>query len=848
MAKKCYNTLIIKRNSLFRNIMNSLKINLEQLKNSDLNKLYSLTNSSHNGLATKEAIKRSRLLGYNQIAAAKKRHPFIKFINYFKNPLILILIGAALISGLTGEIRSTVIILTMVLLSVILNFYQEHKSDKAADKIARRIAIHSQILRDGKKQELDTKYIVPGDIVYLVAGDIVPADGKIIEAHDFYLNESSLTGESLPVEKDSIQNNIIFSGTNVVSGFGEFLVTTIGLETEFGQIAQKIAKPETGNAFEKGMKSFGFLIIRVIALIVSIIFLINAILNKGLFDSFLFALAVAVGVTPELLPMIMSVNMAKGAMRMEKNGVLVKRLNSIPTFGSMDILCTDKTGTLTQDKITVIKHVDVFGENSPAVLSAAYINGYFETGIKSVLDSAILQHEQLDITECVKIEELPYDFNRKRSSIIYERGGLRTMVTKGAPEEVFKISSYYLEGEDKKPMTPEIMEKVKKLYDELSGEGLRILAIAEKSIPEKKERYEMVEESALTLRGFMAFYDPPKEDVKETLVFMKEHGVDIKILTGDSPLVTKKICQDLNLEVKGIITGEELDLNLLSDEEIFKKINGATICARLSPSQKEKIILELKRNGLIVGYLGDGINDAPSLKTADVGISVDNAVDVAKETADIILLQKGLKELMEGVIEGRKTFGNTMKYLLMGLSSNFGNMFSLIGASLFLPFFPMTASQILLNNFIYDASQLSIPSDNVDTEYLKKPKHWNINFIKKYMIVFGPISSIFDLLTFYILFSIFHFNVAAFQAGWFIESLATQTLVIYIIRTQKIPFLQSRPSKYLVMTTLAAVGVGWLLTQKGIGEFFGFSPLPWYAILTIFALVIIYLILVEIAK
>lgn len=828
--------------------MNNFKISLEQTKNSDLNKLYSLTNSSRNGLTTKEAIKRSRLLGYNQIATAKKRHPFIKFFNYFKNPLILILIGAALVSGLTGEIKSMIIILTMILLSVILNFYQEHKSDKAADKIARRIAIRSQILRDGKKQELDTKYIVPGDIVYLVAGDIVPADGKIIKANDFYLNESSLTGESLPIEKDSDKNNLVFSGTNVVSGFGEFLVTTIGLETEFGQIAQKITRPETENAFEKGMKGFGFLIIRVIALIVSIIFLINAILNKGIFDSFLFALAVAVGVTPELLPMIMSVNMAKGAMRMEKNGVLVKRLNSIPTFGSMDILCTDKTGTLTQDKITVVKHVDISGESSAAVLSAAYLNGYFETGIKSVLDSAILQHEQLDVSGCIKIEELPYDFNRKRSSIIYERAGRRTMVTKGAPEEIFKVSSHFFEGETEKAMTPEIMKKVKNLYDELSSEGLRILAIAEKVMSEKKEHYEMTEETGLTLRGFMAFYDPPKEDVKETLVFMKEHGVDIKILTGDSPLVTKKICHDLNLEVKGMITGEELNLNLLSDEEVFKKINGATICARLSPSQKEKIILELKRNGSIVGYLGDGINDAPSLKTADVGISVDNAVDVAKETADIILLQKGLKELMEGVIEGRKTFGNTMKYLLMGLSSNFGNMFSLIGASLFLPFFPMTASQILLNNFIYDSAQLSIPSDNVDTEYLKKPKHWDIGFIKKYMIIFGPISSIFDLLTFYILFAIFHFNVATFQAGWFIESLATQTLVIYIIRTQKIPFLQSRPSKYLVMTTLAAVGFGWLLTQKGIGEFFGFSPLPWYAVLTIFTLVVIYLITVEVTK
>ncbi len=828
--------------------MNNLKISAEELKSATLDKLYKLSESSSNGLSTDEAIERSKFFGYNQIAAAKKISSFIKFISYFKNPLILILMGAAIISGVTGEIRSTVIILTMILLSVVLNFYQERKSDKAADKIARRIAIRAEILRDGKKQELDTKYIVPGDIVFLAAGDITPADGKIIEANDFYLNESSLTGESLPVEKDVNQNNVVFSGTNVISGFGKFLVTNIGLETEFGKIAQKIIRPVNENAFEKGIKSFGFLIIRVIALIVAIIFFINAILNKGLFDSFLFALAVAVGVTPELLPMIMSVNMSKGAMKMQKNGVLVKRLNSIPTFGSMDILCTDKTGTLTQDRITVIKHVDIFGDDSPTVLTAAYMNGFYETGIKSILDQAILAHKVFEIKDCVKIEELPYDFNRKRSSIIYEQAERLTMVTKGAPEEIFKICSHYANGNKVDILAPEILKQANKLYNELSADGLRILAIADKNITEKKEHYEMKEESELTLRGFMAFYDPPKEDVKETVAFMKEHGVDIKILTGDSPLVTKKICQELNIEIKGIITGEELNLNILSDEEIFKKINNATICARLSPSQKEKIITELKRNGLIVGYLGDGINDAPSLKAADVGISVDNAVDVAKETADIILLQKGLKELMQGVIEGRKTFGNTMKYLLMVLSSNFGNMFSLIGASLFLPFFPMTAGQILLNNFIYDTSQLSIPSDNVDAEYLKKPKHWNISFIKKYMFIFGPISSIFDLLTFYILFSVLHFDVATFQAGWFLESLATQTFVIYIIRTQKIPFLQSRPSKYLLMTTLGAVVFGFLLTQKGVGQLFGFSPLPWYALLIIFILVIIYLLMVEFVK
>lgn len=824
------------------------KISLAQLKTTDLKDLYQKIDSSPKGLTNDEAIKRSTFFGYNQIAKVKKINPIWQFLGYFKNPLIIILIIASTISGLTGQIKSMAIILTMIFLSVILNFYQEHKSSQAAEKIAKRLAIKTRILRDGQEQELDTKYTVPGDIVYLSAGDIVPADGKIINADDFFINESSLTGESLPVEKRITENSLIYSGTNVISGYGQFLVTNIGADTEFGQIAQKMNQADTENAFEKGIKDFGFLIVKVIAFIVVAIFIINALMHKGVFNSFLFALAVAVGVTPELLPMIMSVNMSKGAIKMSKKGVLVKRLNTIPTFGSMDILCTDKTGTLTEDKITVIKHIDIFGQDSAAVFKDAYINGFFETGIKNVLDSAILEHEKLDLSGYQKIEEIPYDFNRKRSSIFYEKDNIITMVTKGAPEEVFKICTGYFDQEKIKPLTPDILKKINELYNSLSGEGLRILAIAEKSVDVKKSEYEYSEENNLNLKGFMAFYDPPKTDVKETLIFMKEHGVDIKILTGDGPLITKKICADLNLSVKGIVSGDELDLNKLSDEEIYQKIKNATICARMSPSQKEKIIYELKKHGATVGYLGDGINDAPSLKIADVGISVDNAVDVAKETADIILMKKGLKELMEGILEGRKTFGNTMKYLLMGLSSNFGNMFSMIGASLFLPFFPMTAGQILLNNFIYDSSQLSIPSDNVDQEYLKKPKHWNMSFIKKYMIIFGPISSIFDFLTFYLLYGVFHFNVAAFQAGWFIESLATQVFVIYIIRTQKIPFLQSRPSKYLLVSTLVAVFLGVILTLKGIGEFFGFSPLPIGAFLIILALVLVYLIVMEFAK
>ncbi len=828
--------------------MLSKKITTADLRKLPLRELFSLTASTPQGLTTEEARERAKVFGFNEFKRVKKVSPVILFLNYFKNPLIIILIVAAFISGLTGEIRSMAIILSMIFLSIILNFYQERKSDRAAEKIASRLAIKALLWRDGREQEIAVRDIVPGDIIVLAAGDIVPADGRLISANDFFLNEASLTGESLPNEKFSESNDVIFAGTNVVSGSASYLATNTGITTEFGQIAQSLIRPEPQNAFEKGINSFGFLIVRVIVLIVAVIFLINAIMHKGLFNSFLFALAVAVGVTPELLPMIMSINMAKGAAKMAKGGVLVKRLNSIPTFGSMDILATDKTGTLTEDRITLIQHVDIFGRESEEIFLSAYVNGYFETGIKSILDEAILAHKKLDLRGYEKIEELPYDFNRKRSSIVYGYGGRMILITKGAPEEIFKICANYQDGNQVHLMTSEVLSQAKKIYDALSSQGLRVLAIAEKEIFERKKQYPLSEENTLTLKGFMAFYDPPKVDVKATLEFMKEHGVAIKILTGDSPLVTKKICADIGLEVKGIITGEDLDLNRLTDEEIYKRVKDATICARLSPSQKEKIIIELKRNGSIVGYLGDGINDAPSLKAADVGISVDNAVDIARETADIILMKKGLEELMNGVIEGRKTFGNTMKYLLMGLSSNFGNMFSMIGASLFLPFFPMTAGQILLNNFIYDASQLSIPSDNVDPEYLKKPKHWNIKFIKKYMMVFGPISSLFDFLTFYVLYSLLHLSGGAFQAGWFVESLATQTLVIYVIRTQKLPFIESSPSRYLLATTLGAVGLAIIITLNRFGSFFGFEPLPFAALISIIGMVILYLVMVELVK
>lgn len=825
---------------------------LENYQKMPLEKILKILKVEEKGLTHEDAKRRLKEYGPNELVKKKKKNPFLKFLSYFKNPLVVILLVAAAISGITGEVQNFAIIISMVLLSVTLNFYQEHKSNKAAEKIAKKLAVRASVLRDGAKKELLTHCLVPGDIVLLSAGDIIPADGRLLEADDFFVNEAALTGESFPVEK-TVQDTepkqgVVFSGTNVVSGFARYVVVRTGALTEYGMLARDLNAPDEINAFEIGINNFGMLIIKMIVGVVLIILLINALRHKDLLDSLIFALAVAVGLTPELLPMIMSVNMAKGSIAMAKNGVIVKRQSAIPDFGSMDVLCTDKTGTLTEDKITLVKHLDIHGNSSEDPLRYAYINGAFETGIRSVLDHAILAYKHLSIENLKKIDEIPYDFLRKRSSIIYDDDGARKMTTKGAPEELFKIcGSCEIEGK-RTELTESKRKECTALYEKLSADGFRVLAVATKNIKKIQSSYTVRDEQDMTLTGFVAFYDPPKTSARETLIFMKQHGVDIKILTGDSPLVTRKICEELGMEIKGVVLGDELDINTMSDAAIAHKAEHANIFARLSPNQKERVIVALRSQGLVVGYLGDGINDAPSLKAADVGISVSNAVDVAKETADIILMKKGLKELMEGVLEGRKTFGNTMKYLMMGLSSNFGNMLSMIGAALYLPFFPMLPGQILLNNFLYDFSQLSIPLDSVDKTYLKKPKHWDIKFVRNFMYVFGPVSSIFDLITFYLLFSVFHLQSSTFQAGWFIESLATQTLVIYVIRTRKIPFLQSSPSAPVVFATVVILGIGTVLAVSPVNEFFGFSPLPIPVLFAVAGLVVVYLLMVEIVK
>jgi Mg2+-importing ATPase len=817
-------------------------------KNNAADELFKILESGANGLSAAEAKNRLATYGPNDISRQKKISGLAKFFSYFKNPLIILLLFASAISIITGEYQNAVIISLMVILSVVLNYYQENKSSQAAEQIAKKLAMRALVLRGGQQIEILSKDVVPGDIVLLTAGTIVPADGLLIDSDDFFVNESVLTGESFPVEK-SIRiagSQWLLSGTSAVSGIAKLLAVKTGRDTEYGKIAETLVSQEPPQAFEVGIKKFGILIIKVIMIIVAIIFLINAIKHQNLLDSLIFSIAVAVGVTPELLPMIMTVNMSRGAIKMAHKGVIVKRLNAIPDFGSMDVLCTDKTGTLTQDRITVVKHLNVYGENDDDVFRLAYINGSFESGIKSVLDKAIMDFQKLDVVKYQKIDEIPYDFVRRRSTIVCDIDGRRQMITKGAPEEIFKICKFYHKGGQALAITPEESDKFKKVYDDLSRQGFRVLAIAYRFIKlDSQKNYEKDAETDMVLSGFIAFYDPPKQSVKETVDFMEAHGVTIKILTGDSPLVAQKVCEDLKIKIVGIVSGENFDINRLSDEAIVKAAKENNIFARFSPMQKERIIEALKSSGFVVGYLGDGINDAPSLKKADVGISVDNAVDVAKETADIILMKKGLRELMEGVLEGRKTFGNTMKYLMMGLSSNFGNMFSMIYASIFIPFFPMLPGQILVNNFLYDLSQTTIPSDNVDAEYLKKPKQWDMKFIRLFMIIFGPISSVFDILTFVLLYNIFHFNQVIFHTGWFIESLATQTFVVYIIRTRKIPFLQSRPSKWVVFSTIGAVALGLVLTMPFIGKFLGFTFLPWYILLIILGYVIVYLFWVE---
>ncbi|MEM3459241.1 MAG: magnesium-translocating P-type ATPase [Candidatus Bathyarchaeia archaeon] len=831
--------------------------NTEELLSLPIDELLARLNTSMSGLSSEEVEERLRTYGYNELAKRKKRTAIINFLSHFRSPLIIILLIAGLIAGFLGEIINVAIIFSIVFVSVILDFYQESKAEKAAEALKEKVTTTATVLRDGAKQEVRLSEIVPGDIIYLSAGDIVPADARVIAAKDLFLNQSALTGESFPVEKTSTPikakgtaptewNNCLFMGTSVVSGTATTVVLKTGSHTEYGKIAKRLVEKEPETEFERGIKGFGFLIMQVTFLLVMFVFFINALYKRDVLESLLFAVALAVGLTPELLPMIITVNLSKGALAMSKKGVIVKRLAAIENFGSMNVLCTDKTGTLTENKIKLVLHVDMEGNDDEKVLLYSFLNSYHQTGLKSPLDEAILGYKDIDVKDYQKIDEVPFDFIRRRVSVVVEYEKQRYFIAKGAPEEIIKVCSYCEHGGMISDLTDEFRRKIDQKYYDLSVEGFRVLAVSYKKLKEEKPVYSVNDESDMVFLGFVAFLDPPKETARESLQLLSKAGVELKILTGDNELVTRKACAHLDFEIKGVVLGSEIAQ--MHDDALSRVVEEANVFARVTPAQKDRIINALKNNGHVVGFLGDGINDAPSMKTADIGISVNNAVDVAKESADIILLQNDLRILDEGVLEGRKTFGNTMKYVMMGVSSNFGNMFSVAGASLFLPFLPMLPIQILLNNLLYDFSQSTITTDNVDPEYVEKPKRWDISFIRRFMIFLGPVSSIFDFLTFFIMLLVFNATEPLFQTAWFLESLCTQTFVIFVIRTRRTPFYKSKPSRLLLLSSLSIVGFALILPFTPLGELFHFVQPPFTFFLVLAALIGAYLVLTETVK
>lgn len=807
------------------------------------------------GLSQTDAKDRLRKYGLNEVTKKKKRALIIDFILRFKSPLILILLVAGLISGFFRETLNAVIIFIMIMISVTMDFYQEKKAEHSAQLLKEKITVYSTVIRSGIKQKVKITEIVPGDIVLLSAGDIVPGDLRILKSKDLFINQSTLTGESFPVKKSSKNNknkevitdweNYLFQGTSVVSGNATGIVIKTGCNTEFGKIAKVLLINPPKTEFEKGIEDFGYLILKLTFILVACVFIINAYSGEDILDSLLFAVALAVGLTPELLPMVISINLTKGANDMNKKGVIVKKLSSIENFGSMDVLCTDKTGTLTENKIKLVRHIDINNKDDEKVLLYSYLNSYYETGIKSPLDEAVLEFKHLAVYKYSKVDEIPFDFTRKRLTVIVKRENKNILITKGAPEEVLKICTNFEEHKEVKKLTSSDLKKINALYEKLSLDGLRVLCVSEKEVQNRKS-YSHKDETEMTFIGFIAFLDPPKETVKHSLKQLRDAGIELKILTGDNLLVTKHVCREINFKIKNIVSGPEL--SRLTDVELKEVVEQTNVFVRVNPEQKNKILNAIKSNKHVVGFLGDGINDSPSIKTADVGISVNNATDIAKDAADIILSKKSLNVLHEGVIDGRKTFGNTMKYIMMGTSSNFGNMASVAVASLFLPFLPMLPIQILLNNMLYDFSELTIPTDSVDSEYLKKPKKWDINFIKKFMLYLGPVSSMFDLLTFSIMLWIFHASASLFQTAWFIESLFTQILVIFVIRTRITPFYKSKPSKALIISSVVILLTALIIPYTGLKDVFKFTVLPMKFYVILVFLIIAYLILSEFVK
>ena len=813
--------------------------------------------TSPRGLSSEEVATRRSTYGPNEVVREKRLAAFRQFAGQLKNPLIIILLLAAVLSVFLGELVDALIIIVIVFLSVFIDFFQEYRAERAVELLKEKISTRATVIRDGSRQDIPLSGLVPGDMIILSAGDIVPADARVLSARDFFVDQSALTGESFPVEKTALlrqgmepdpsrREQYLFMSSPVVSGSATAVVIKTGMATEYGKIAERLTARPPETEFERGLRQFSYLVTRIIFLLVIFVFFTNAFFKHGVLDSLLFAVALAVGLTPELLPMILTVNLAKGALAMSDKGVIVKHLASIQNFGSMDVLCTDKTGTLTENRITLIYHVDLENNSSDQVLLYSYLNSFHQTGLKSPLDEAILRTGGVEVGQFTKIDEIPFDFIRKRISVVVEKNGDRTLITKGAPEEVLKFCTRISRGGNEEPFTREWHDRAAVLYDSLSRDGFRLLSVASRKITDIKSTYKPEDETGLTLHGFVAFIDPPKETAHESLLMLHDAGIDVKVITGDNELVTRHICATLDFPITRVIEGSEIAR--MDSDTLARAVEQANIFTRVSPPQKERIIRALMKNNHVVGYMGDGINDAPSIRAADIGITVDNAVDIAKESADIVLLKKDLRVLRDGILEGRKTFGNTMKYIMMGTSSNFGNMISVATASLFLPFLPLLPVQILLNNLLYDLSQSTIPTDTVDGEYVLAPKRWDIGFIKKFLLVFGPVSSLFDILTFIALIVVFHAPMELFRTVWFLESLCTQTFIIFAIRTRRVPFYKSRPGKYLVLSSMLVVMAGIAITFTPVGTLFGFVPpgLPYF--LLIGMLVIGYIVVVEIVK
>ncbi len=867
MANQTLNSIVTRLSTQKNKSANAIHVSpqLVEAAHAEVNDVLSKLGTSPQGLMEDEAEERKQKYGLNEVAQETRHGWPWRLLITTRNPLVILLTALATISYATGDMRAGTVMALMVVLGVLLKFVQETRADAAAAKLKAMIKVTATAIRQGVATEIPLKDLVPGDIVKLSAGDMIPADIRVVSSKDLFIIQASLTGESLPVEKYDVRetrdkisplefSNICFLGTSVESGAATAVVIATGKQTYFGSMAASLTGQQVETSFDKGIKRFTWLMIRFMAVMVPLVFLINGFTKGDWGEAFFFALAVAVGLTPEMLPMIVSVSLSRGAILMSRKKVIVKRLNSIQNFGAMDVLCTDKTGTLTLDHVVLERYCDVVDKQDDLVLLDAYLISHFQTGLKNVLDRAILDHREVHENESIekysKVDEIPFDFSRRMMSVVVQTpNGIHRLLTKGAPEEVFRrCTRFELDGEVL-PMDPILIQDLRDEYERLSADGFRVLAVAYKDLVQRAA-YSKDDEQELVLIGYVAFLDPPKESAGPAIAVLQKHGVTVKILTGDNDLVTKKVCHDVGLSTDRILLG--LDIETMSDEQLAEVVENTHIFARLSPAHKQRIVQALRAKGHTVGFMGDGINDAPALRAADVGISVDSAVDIAKESADVILLEKSLMVLEEGVLEGRKVFANIIKYVRMGASSNFGNMFSVLGASAFLPFVPMLPIQILTNNLMYDFSQVPIPTDNVDPEQIDRPRPWSMSEITRFIIFIGPISSIFDYSTYFVMLYVFNCwdlsHASLFQTGWFVESLMTQTLIIHIIRTNKIPFIQSLPSVPLVLTSGIIMAVGMWLPHSGLASSLGLVGLPVLYWPILFVTLLCYVVLTQITK